>query len=394
MADLSFNKFIAVRTTNWTAVRTWQQFESNLPKGWEIEPVSVGVEQNDTIIEEPLEVFKILIELSWIDKSEEEVLQDLRIEKYTNANGDLCFYDWAFIQPKEILYRFLSHYYADKWAFIKVGDREIYGKVYVEDRRYKMKTSKWKLIMPLIFVSSNNEKHYVFFPMKALLQDSERNLVNIVQNTVVQENDRHSIETQIISLLEKLAVISTPKTVVEINKVYERIEEACRNSGVIRKVSVESWKLKLDFGWRKATDTDREYSPFVLPPCQIIIDLANFTLRGNDEYHPHILYDKSLCLGWTLTDLAHRCVENRDLYSLVCGLIQFGNSWTSNDVGDSERHPAFCVQRYVENGWEHNRAEELEGTWITKEDITNTLAYEMSVEDLNSPSFLEFLGYN
>ena len=100
MADLFLFYIIAVRTRNGNAVRSWQQFESNLPKGWHIEPTSVGVEKNDTELGDWFEAFKVLLELSWIEKPIEEIYQELRAEELTNSNGERF---GLLIEPKQLL---------------------------------------------------------------------------------------------------------------------------------------------------------------------------------------------------------------------------------------------------------------------------------------------------
>ena len=96
-------------------------------------------------------------------------------------------------------------------------------------------------------------------------------------------------------------------------------------------------------------DTDWEHPWMVLPPLEIIIDLRNLTVRGNRCYHPHVMWDYWLCMGWTLTDLVQKCIRERDLKTLVGGMIDFGNSWTSSDAEDSDRHPASCIKRYYDS---------------------------------------------
>lgn len=385
-----------MRNPNWQqTARTRAQFESNLPKGWTIEPVSVGVEQNDTVIEDWFEVFKILVELSEIGKTPEEVMSELWVRPYKDENGEFVFVKWdeAF-DGFMLCYQFLCRFYNNKRAFIKVGDREIYWVVRVDMRKFRMKTSKGILVMPAVSVESSwTEKSSIFFPMKALLEDWEQGLINLYNWYRVPTNERDEIEKQIMALLEKLAMTSWPKTILETNKIWEEIENLCKNAWTIKKVDVANWKLTLYFNWRLATDTDWNEEPKVLPPFNLVIDLGNFTVRGQERRHPHALGWNSLCMWATLTDLVQNCVRNRDLCSLVAWMIQFWNSWTSSDVWTWDRHPAECIIRYVNsNGWNEW---ELEGTWITRENIANTIIDILDwSEHCNNSEFEDFLSDN
>lgn len=385
-----------MRERNGNAVRSWQQFESQLPKGWKIEPTDVGVEQNDTPIEDGLDVFNALVELSWIDKSIEEIFKELQIEELTNTEWEKVFLkEWYRVDKSDLPYIFLNKYYCGKWAYIKKGEQIFYGQVDVNSRPYKMKTSKGILKMPSVcVVEQSGDKHYVFFPMKALLSNDETSFNILYWQQARPENERQSIERQIMELLVKLATCGEKKTILETNTVFEKIEELCRNSGVIDKVHIENWMLKMHFIWRKVIDTDNNYVPMVLPPCYIGIDLRDYRIRGSASYHPHILNDNSLCLGGTLTDLAQRCIQNRDILTLIGGLIQFANSWTSSDADGSGREPAFCIKKYInEKGDESNWKELFESLGITREDIKLTIEGNLSSESFGG-EFKRFIWAN
>lgn len=333
--------------------RTRTQFESQLPK-WKIEPVSVEVEKNDTIVK-GFPVFEKLVKLSGINKTADEVISDLWVMRVTKQDGEEMYWD---SQNNEMLdwfslcYKFLMRNYRRRRAYIKFWDKEIYWQVEVTNRRFQMATSEWVLIMPAVSVSDifSNENKYVFFPMTALLSENEQALFELYRTTHATPDEAMQIERDIMRLLEKLIVVKNQKkTINETNWQFAEIEQMCKDSWTIKKLSCQDWKLVLDFEWRKVMDTDWEHPWMVLPPLEIIIDLRNLTVRGNHCYHPHVMWDYSLCMGWTLTDLVQKCIRERDLKTLVGGMIDFGNSWTSSDAGDSDRHPASCIKRYYED---------------------------------------------
>lgn len=333
---------------NWQA-KTRTQFESSLPK-WTIEPVSVEVKQNDTVVE-GFPVFEKLVKLATADRNVDDVLSDLGVEKITTQSGEELYWDRAdnaMLDWFDLCYRFLCRNYRRRWAYVKVGDKEIYWQIEVNSRRFHMKTSEWLLTMPAVFVMDtlSGENKYVFFPMSAILSDSEQWLFELYRN-VWTTDDTAAIEREIMRQLEKLSVARQQKiTIAESNNQLNEIEQMCKDSWVIRKLSCYEWRLVLDFDWRTVMDSDWEYRKMVLPPLKLYIDLRNFTVRADRCYHPHVLGDYWLCMGGRLTDLVQKCINERDLKTLVGGMIDFGNSWTSSDAGDSDRHPAECIIRY------------------------------------------------
>ena len=344
-----------MRVNGTQVARSWTQFESQLPQ-WKIEPVVVEVEKNDTVIE-GYPAFEKLVELSWIGMTPKEILSDLWIEKYTNEEWELKFYDKQnseFTNEFWICYKFLNRNYHRRWAFVKVGDREIYWMTQVAGRKYKMPTSEWVIVMPAIYIQNHRtgENEYVFFPISALLSDSEQALFELYRRNTVLDNEAVALEQEILNKLVKLSEMRKQvPSIAESNNQFAEIEEMCRASWTIKKLSVVDWRLVLDFDWRKVIDTDHSYSPMVLPPCKLLIDLRNYTVRWEWRYHPHIMSDNSLCMGWNLTDLVQKCIENRDLKTLVGGMIDFGNSWTSSDAAGCDRCPAGRIERYYESVW-------------------------------------------
>lgn len=357
-------------------VRSWQEFESTLPKGWKIEPVNVGVEKNDIELGKTFEAFKTLVELSGIDKTLDELFKELNVEELTNSNWEQIFLlSWTKATPFQLMQAFINRYYALNYAYIKVWDKIIKWRIETTDREYKMKTSKWIITMPSLCVVNGSERNYVFFPIKAIISEDEESFYSLYWQQPVEENERHTIETQIMNLLAKLSNCHKQQTILETNSIWEKIEELCRNSGTVKKVYIQNGMLKMDFNWRKVVDTDDNYVPMVLPPCIIGVDLRNYVIRGSAREHPHILSDNTLCLGGTLTDLAQKCIQDKDIYTLVGWLIQFANSWTSSDADQSWREPAYCIKNWLENHYsgDTNWEEIFEKAWISKEDVKNTI---------------------
>lgn len=308
------------------------------------------------------------------------------MERLTNSEWEQKFWDSDNARLEDwfgLCYKFLSRNYHRRWAYIKVGDREIYGQVSVSDRRFHMKTSIGTLVMPAIYVSDtvSGENKYVFFPMSALLSESEQALFELYRTTSAPE-DTTQLEMQIMRLVEQLSLAKNKRaSVIETNGQFAEIEEMCRTSGVIEKLYVQDWKLVLQFCWRTVMDTDWERNAMVLPPFQLLIDLRNYTVRGNRCYHPHIMGDYSLCMGWRLTDLVQKCITDRDLKTLVGGMIDFGNSWTSSDAWESDREPWDCIYRYC-----RDNTVDWANVPISKEDILDTIS-ERGFDRTDLPGF-------
>lgn len=74
--------------------------------------------------------------------------------------------------------------------------------------------------MPAILVldTFSNESKYVFFPMTALLSDSEQALFELYRTTNSSADEAVQIERDIMRLLEKLVVVkSQNRTISETN---------------------------------------------------------------------------------------------------------------------------------------------------------------------------------
>lgn len=386
MAGFLFRLTTAVRVNWHTVARSWTQFESQLPQ-WKIEPVSVEVKENDTKLE-GYQVFEKLVELSGIEQTPDQVISDLWFEKMTNSQWELKFWnEWnnELIDRFGLCQKFLSRNYHRRWAYVKVWDKELYGMCQVWTRRFHMRTPEGILTMPAMWIADQRtgENNYVFFPVKALLSESEQALFELYRTAQpTSPGQRAILEREIMERLTRLSELKdTPQTILDTNTTFNEIEAMCKNSGVIKKLYIQDWKLVLDFDWRVVMDSDQERNWMVLPPFSLLIDLRNYTVRWNRCYHPHIMWDYSLCMGWRLTDLVQKCITERDLKTLVGGMIDFGNSWTSSDADDSDRHPADCILRYYQD----NGVADWTAIPVTKEDIEDTL-YERGYErsDLGS----------
>jgi hypothetical protein len=104
-----------------------------------------------------------------------------------------------------------------------------------------MKTSIGTLVMPAIYVSDtvSGENKYVFFPMSALLSESEQALFELYRTTSAPE-DTTQLEMQIMRLVEQLSLAKNKRaSVIETNGQFAEIEEMCRTSGVIEKLYVQ-----------------------------------------------------------------------------------------------------------------------------------------------------------
>lgn len=363
-----------MRVNGQQVARTWTQFESQMPQ-WNVEPVSVEVKQNDTKIE-GYPVFETLVKLSGLQQTPDEILAGMWLEVYTNKEWEQKFIDkdWGVYDWFMLCFRFLKQTYHNRRAYIKVGDIEYYWQVEVLSRKFRMKTPEWVLLMPSMFINDvfSFEHKYVFFPASALLSEWEQALFETYRycSATNETKEETLLEREIMRLLEQLIVArENPPKIQNCTKQFNELEEMCRNSGTIKKLSIENKDLVLSFDWRVAMDSDREVSWMVLPPVELRIDLRNFTVRGNHTFHPHIMRDNTLCMWGVLTDLAHKCIQNRDLKTLVGGMIDFGNSWTSSDVTDSSRHPSDCIIRYYQNG----PCPDWENLPVTIQDIKNTL---------------------
>ena len=95
--------------------------------------------------------------------------------------------------------------------------------------------------MPCMYVSDtvSGENKYVFFPMAALLKDSEQALFELCRTTTAP-SDTTQLEMQIMRLVEQLSLAKSRRaSVLETNSQFADIEEMCRTSGVIEKLYVQ-----------------------------------------------------------------------------------------------------------------------------------------------------------
>lgn len=345
--------YLLIETTefmrvNWQQVaRNWTQFQSRLPSE-HIEPVVVADEKKNNKVEW-IEAFNALVELSWIDMPPDEVIKQLGYRILTDEEWQPCYVnsngvsDWVVLE-REFLYKF----YSNHRAYVKCWDEVIYWKVYLSTSKFYMETEKGVIAMPAMWIEDelSRENKYIFFPIKALLEDWEQAFFRL-NNTIDTHWDTMAIEKQIMELLIKLTTVREKKpTVIESNVQLKEIEDICRESWVVKEIYCSGWNLVLSFDWRYAIDTDWAYERMVLPPVDLKINLWSLTVRWNSQYHPHVLSDYSLCMGWRLTGIVQDCIQKRDLKTLIAGMLDFANSWTSSDVGRWDRHPGECIMRY------------------------------------------------
>lgn len=106
-----------------------------------------------------------------------------------------------------------------------------------------MKTPEGILTMPAMRIADQRtgENQYVFFPVSALLSESEQALFELYRTaTPAPGNTRAQLEQEIMMRLTRLSELKdTPQTITDTNTQFNEIEEMCRNSGVIKKISIQ-----------------------------------------------------------------------------------------------------------------------------------------------------------
>lgn len=85
------------------------------------------------------------------------------------------------------------------------------------------------------------ENKYVFFPMSALLSESEQALFELYRTaSPAPGNTRAQLEQEIMMRLTRLSELrDRPQTITETNTQFNEIEQMCKNSGVIKKLYIQ-----------------------------------------------------------------------------------------------------------------------------------------------------------
>lgn len=340
--------------------------ETNFPN-LEINPVVVGETENHDRIEWVENTLKALFELSWVEETVEDFLKRVHLQKATLDDGTVLYVDTEGRVPIEPVKAFLNDYYDRKWAYLRTPTWDLYGQITIGGM-WEMQTEKGIIEMPT--VSVNWQK--VFFPISAILTAEEKGLYEIYKDFWTAVNQKDSLEKEIMGLLIRLSSLSDWTDIVDSNQFVKEITDFCRWVGTVKKLSLVDWQLNIDFAWRYAKDTDWSgYEFTVLPPCSVFIDIPNHRVRGGRTYHPHILSNRELCMGWVLTDIVNKCMASKSMKWLVEAMVQFWNSYTSSDcwLVNNDRSPSACVFRYLYE-WEINQLSDLP---VKATDIVKTL---------------------
>lgn len=342
------------------------EFESNIP-ALEINPVSVGATENDTRIEWVEDTLKTLIELSWVEETLEQFLDRFSLKKATLEDWTVLYISTEDRKPADPIKEFLHHYYEGEWAYIRTPTWDLYWQVKI-GQVGEMKTEKWILTAPTVIVGWER----IFFPVSAILTSEEKNLYEIYMNWGTDTTERDNIEKQIMDLLIRLSTIKNDVDIVWTNRFTKDIVNFCEQVWTVRKLDIENWVIMLQFWRRKAVDNSHVGNDYVvLPPCLIKIDIRDRVVRGGEQYHPHILHNHELCMGWALTELVSQAMTKQNLKGLVECMVQFWNSYTSNDCGfNGDRSPAQNVMRYLAS---HTWDDDYEQCEVCVSDIFKTL---------------------
>lgn len=313
---------------------SWVQLESNLGNASHVNVTTVNrihSKEDKPFITDPIEVFKKVCEIAELPVEQElakyNILTSDNWEKYFLIGLD-CY------PISKLVHKFLVDTYDNKYALVHYNDRLLSGRVAIDSNlTFILELEDCKLKLPQVQLDGE----FVLFPASACLTPEEYRAVRWYTSTPM--DNRAQLEQQIMGLFIKL---TTPvQTTIETVNVWNRIEDLARTSW-LSKIQLVDGKLEMTFPWRMLTDTDNDEPLKVCPETKLVIDLTNYTCRGF-WYHPHIMSDNSLCMGWALENLRASCQREQNLYWLVEWMIQFGNSRTSSDAAGGSRDPNYIV---------------------------------------------------
>lgn len=345
--------------------------ETNFPN-LEINPTVIGAIENDTKIEWEENTLRVLFELSGVEETVEQFMDKWNATKATLADWTEIYYSKLYNEKIDLVDKFLSEYYQGRYAYLRTPEWDLYWAVEI-GWEWEMKTEKWILTMPMVRVAGKS----VFFPVSALLSHDERELYEMYKQFATDVSEKDAIEKQIMELMIKLATIwQWPNTdIVDSNKFMAEITDLCKTVWTVKKLSLQSGKLIMNFAWRYGLDNSWAWQPrVVLPPCQLTIDIPNRIVKGWACYHPHILGGHSLCMGWELSDRVNTFMRDKSLKWLVECMLQFGNSYTSEDCGfqNDDRAPAGCLKRYCYETYNSGESVDYTNLPVRFEDIMKT----------------------
>ena len=317
--------------------------ETNFPN-LEINPTVVGATENDTKIEWVENTLKVLFELSWVEETVEDFIKKWNAVKATLEDWTEIYYSTVHNEKIDLIDKFLSEYYNRHYAYIRTPEWDLYWQIEI-GWEWEMPTEKGILTMPMVRVAGKS----VFFPVSAILSNEERELYEMYKQYGTDVSEKDAIEKQIMELMIKLSTLWQNVDIVDSNRFMKEITDLCSTVWTVKKLSLQNGKLIIDFAWRYGLDNSWNWaSRIVLPPCQLTIDIPNRIVKGWACYHPHILGGHSLCMGWELSDRVNTFMRSKSLKWLVECMIQFGNSYTSEDcwLQNDDRAPAGCLKRY------------------------------------------------
>lgn len=331
-----------------------------------IEPKDViDYEVDDTAepIRDPLEVLKILLKLNdykgWVNK----FLQARKYQVLTDSDGKSYFLrDWHIVD--DIVFDIVQLMYGWKSAYIKRWDYILFGDVNIRPYKITVCTKYGNIELPALTVDGQT----IYFKRNDCLSNDEMEAYKMY-NQKDQDYNKLELEKKIMADLISYTQLGT-KTIDDCWELINKIKTALESIGTVKYCGWRNNVMTLDFPLRMGTDNSNLYHPMVLAPLSIHIDFRNRSIRM-DWNHPHNI-GWSPCLGWTLSRLKDECFREKDIYGLVVGMAQFGNSFTSEDCGHNDRDPSKQLIRYISG---FNLDTILEWKEVPFQEIFRTVAF-------------------
>lgn len=331
-----------------------------------IEPKDViDYEVDDTAepIKDPMEVLKILLKLNDYKWGIKKFLQWRKYQVLTDEDGKSYFFKDGHIVD-DIILDVIQLMYGWKSAYIKRWDYVLYGDVNIRPYKITVCTKFGNIELPALSVDWTT----IYFKRNDCLTPDEMEAYRMY-NQKSEDFNKLELEKKIMADLITYSQLWT-KTLEDCSELIERIKTSLESIWTVKYCGWRNWVMTLDFPLRMGTDNSWVYHPMVLAPLSIYIDFKNRSIRM-DWNHPHNI-GGSPCLGWTLSRLKDECFREKDIYGLVVGMAQFGNSFTSEDCGHNDRDPSKQLIRYL-NGYNLNSI--LEWKEVPFEEIFRTVAF-------------------
>ena len=330
----------------------------------------------DKEITDEKEAFDIILKLSGYEWSVEEYLKEKGYKNYKAEDWTSILLDRNYYKVNNVISDYLVQNYEWKWAYIKVKGHTVYWQVRVRQHKSMLNTPYGKIEVPLLSVNDIP----MMFPIKYLLTPEERETYELY-NDRPRSYDQMELEKKIISDLILYSQQWPKKDMEDVKELFEKIKRECETIWTITKISFRNQIFRLEFWWRYLTDTDGRIEPQVAPPFSLDINFRDKTITCSGR-HPHNLHPDP-CLGWVLTDLRDKCFASKDIYGLVMGMVEFGNSWTSSDAANWDRDTSALLREEIRRG--NYNWTSLKAVWIPLIDIYKTA--------MRTGSYDFFLGY-